>query len=310
MPSSETFTSLEGVVHVERLDGRDADPASTPCLLVEVPHGADRRAHYDALRDRLVGDLPADLHVFFHVNTDVGAWDYGRRVAERLIEARPDRSALLLRCLVPRTFIDTNRLEEAKDGLASGGLTAGLAPYVRHPDDIALLVSLHRAYVGVVERAYDWVCSAGGFALNPHTYGPRTIGVSRIDDSIVEALRAAHEPEAWASWPVRPEIDLITRTADGVRHAPSGMPDRLIEAYAAMGVGAVEGGAYTLHPATQGYRWAIRYPEQVLCLELRRDLLVERYTPFEEMLVDSARVDRLVTPLVDAIGEWLTRAGR
>ncbi len=297
-------------MHLERLDGPDADPAATPCLLVEVPHGADRRAHYDALRSRLVGDLPADLHVFFHVNTDIGAWDYGRRVAERLVEERPDRSALLVRCLVPRTFIDTNRLENAKDGLASGGLTAGVAPYVRHPDDVALLSSLHRAYVELVERAYDLVCGGGGFALNPHTYGPRTIGVARIDDSIVEALRAAHEPEAWAGWPVRPEIDLITRTAEGVRYAPEGLPERLVEAYTAMGLTAVEGGAYTLHPATQGYRWSTRYPEQVLCLELRRDLLVERYTPFDEMRVDPARVDGLVTPLVDAIGGWLARAGR
>lgn len=307
MSSTERFTSIEGVVAVERIVGPEADPAQPPSLLVEVPHGADRRAHYDALRARLVGDLPEDLHVFFHVNTDVGAWGYGRRVAERVVAARPDRSALLLRCLVPRTFIDTNRLEDAAEGLASGGLTAGVAPYVRHPDDVALLLSLHRAYVGVVERAYELVCEAGGFALNPHTYGPRTIGVARIDDSIVHALRAAHEPEAWASWPERPHIDLITRTADGTRYAPEGMPERLIEAYGAMGLSAVEGGAYTLHPSTQGYRWSTRYPDRVLCLEVRRDLLVEAYTPFEEMRVDPSRVDRIAGPLVELIAERLAR---
>lgn len=310
MPSTESFSSIEGVVHVERIHGPEADPSAAPALLVEVPHGADRRAHYDALRRRLVGELPEDLHVFFHVNTDVGAWDCGRRVAEQLVAARPERSALLLRCLIPRTFIDANRMEDAGDGLASGGLTAGLAPYVRHPDDIALLVSLHRAYVRVVERAYEHVCGAGGFALNPHTYGPRTLGVARIDDSIVDALRQAHAPEAWASWPVRPEIDLITRTAEGQRYAPAGMAERLVELYGAMGLSAVEGGAYVLHPATQGYRWATRFPDQVLCLELRRDLLVEEYTPFEEMRVDPTRVDRMAAPLVEVIGAWLTRAAR
>jgi hypothetical protein len=305
MTSVATFHTIEGVVEVEHLLGPEADPDAPPRLLVEVPHGADRRAHYDALRSRLVGDLPADLHIFFHVNTDVGAYDYGRRVAERVIEAHPSASALLLRCLVPRTFIDTNRLESTPDGLSSGGLTAGLAPYVRHPDDVALLLSLHRSYVALVERAYELVCQSGGFALNPHTYGPRTMGIARIDDTIVDALRAAHEPDAWASWPERPEVDLITRTAEGVRYAPEGMPDALIEAYTAMGLRAVEGGTYALHPATQGYRWSTRYPESVLCLELRRDLLVERYTPFEEMIADPSRVEPLVAPLVAAIAPRL-----
>src|SRR5690606_36693325 len=71
-------SSIEGVVTVELLRGAEAPPAAVPDLLVEVPHGADLRAHYDALRARLVGELPADLHCFFHINTDVGAWAYGR----------------------------------------------------------------------------------------------------------------------------------------------------------------------------------------------------------------------------------------
>lgn len=306
----EAPPSSEGIAFVERLDGPEADPSAPPSLLVEVPHGADRRAHYDALRSRLVGDLPADLHVFFHVNTDVGAWDYGRRVAERVIAARPERSALLVRCLIPRTFVDTNRVEEARDDLASGGLTAGVAPYVRDPRDIALLLELHRAYVRVVARAYEQVCEAGGFALSPHTYGPRTMGIAKIDDSIVEALRAAHEPAAWESWPVRAEIDLITRAGDGTRYAPAGMPERLLEAYRALGFEAVDGNAYTLHPSTQTWAYATRWPEQVLCLEVRRDLLVERYAPFEEMQVVPERADRVAAPLAEAIDAWLAARDR
>src|SRR5689334_15142655 len=97
------LASIEGVADVERIDGARAG-TGRPALLVEVPHGADRRAHYDALRARMVGALPDDLHVFFHVNTDVGAWQYGRRVAERVVAARPELSAVVVRCLIPRTF--------------------------------------------------------------------------------------------------------------------------------------------------------------------------------------------------------------
>lgn len=306
-----TITSIADVADVERLDGDAADPSAPPSLLVEVPHGADRRAHYDALRERLVGPLPDDLHIFFHVNTDVGAWDYGRRVAERLLAARPDRSALLVRCLVPRTFIDTNRFEGTEDDLAKSGITAGLAPYVRHPDDIALLLRLHRTYVALVERAYDLVCGSGGFALGPHTYGPRTMGIAKVDDSIVDALRSAHDPENWAKWPLRAEIDLITRTPEGLRHPPAAMVEHLLNAYRALGYETVEGGAYSLHPSTQTWRWSSRYLGQVLCLEVRRDLLVEAYTPFTEMRVLPELADRVAGPIADGIAEWLdgARAG-
>lgn len=305
--TATSLASLDGVAHVERIDGPGADPTAPPCLLVEVPHGADRRAHYDALRGRLVGDLPADLHVFFHVNTDVGAWDYGRRVAERVVAAAPGRSALAIRCLVPRTFIDTNRLEDAGEDLAKSGLTSGVAPYVRHPADLALLLDLHRSYVRLVERAVELVCGAGGFGLSPHTYGPRTMGIATIDDTIVEALRRAHEPAAWESWPVRPEIDLITRDPDGVRRAPETMTRELLDAYRALGLEAVECATYTMHPSTQAARWGTRFPDQFLCLEVRRDLLVEAYTPFEEMRVRPEAADRVAAPLAVAIDRWLTR---
>ncbi len=300
-----SLRSLPGVAHVERVDGDRADPSAPPRLLIEVPHGADERAHYDALRARMVGALPHDLHVFFHVNTDVGAWSYGRRVAERVLLADPTSSALLVRCLVPRTFVDTNRLVGEEAATASGGMTAGIAPYVNDVRDVALLVGLHRAYVGLVEEAYELVCNGGGFALSPHTYGPRTMDITQIDDQIVHALRRAHQPAVWTTWPIRAEIDLITRDAAGVRHAPSLVVERLLCEYRALGHEVVESGSYTLHPATQGMRWAIRWPEQFLSLEVRRDLLVAPpYTPFEEMRPLPALADRYAAPIADAIGEW------
>jgi hypothetical protein len=302
-----TLSSLAGVAHVERLASIDADPNAPPDLLVEVPHGADRRAHYDAVRARLVGDLPADLHVFFHANTDLGAWDYGRRVAEDVVARDASRSALLIRCLVPRTFIDTNRLADATDDLAAGGLTAGIPAYVRHPDDRALLLSMHRAYVSLAEEAYTLVCGAGGFALAPHTYGPRTMGIPRVDDDIVSLLRAAYAPEVWSSSPLRPEIDLITRDDEGVTHAPEQMIEPLLAAYRALGFEAVDSKTYTLHPSTQLARHAARHPNRVLGLEVRRDLLVERFDLLEELTVSPERVQHVALPLADAIDAWLCR---
>lgn len=293
--------SVPGVARVELLRGENAGDAA-PDLLVEVPHGAERRADYDALRARLVGDLPDDLHVFFHVNTDVGAWAYGRRVAELLLEARPHRAALLVRSEIPRTFVDCNRLADSVSGdLTKGGVTAGLAPYVRHPDDRALLLDLHRQYVEIAQQAYAAVCHGGGFALLPHTYGPVTLGIPHVDDAIVTNLREAHAPGVYETWPVRPEVDLLTVDVEGREIVAPGLTARLVEELATVGVTAVVGETYKLHPSTLGYVWGARYPGRTLSLEIRRDLLVERWEPFEEMTVDPAKVERLARPIAAAI---------
>ncbi|MBK7859442.1 MAG: hypothetical protein IPJ65_12625 [Archangiaceae bacterium] len=299
--------SIPFVADVERLDGPQADRSAPPSLLVEVPHGADQRAHYDTLRTRLVGVLPEDLHVFFHVNTDIGAYQWGRRVAERVVAADPTQSAVVIRCLVPRTFIDTNRLESTGDDLKKAGLTAGVAPYVRHPRDVELLLGLHRTYVGLTESAYGQVCGAGGFALSPHTYGPRTMAIEKIDDTIVELLKQAHEPSAWEKWPVRPEVDIISKDPEGRALAPAGMVQRLIARYREAGVTAVDSQTYTLAPAAQGSRWAAKYPDRFLCLEVRRDLLVEKYRPFEQMKVLPEAADRFAAPVAEEISAWLRK---
>jgi hypothetical protein len=295
------FEDIQGIAHVEQIGARGV----LPRLLIEVPHGADRRAHYEAWRAQLTGTLPADLHAFFHVNTDVGAWRYGRRVAERVVEARPELSALLIRCLVPRTFIDTNRVPDAPDALATGGMTPAIPPYITVDADRARLMAAHRSYVELVSRAYESVCGAGGFALSPHTYGPRTLAISKIDHEIVDALKKAHEPAALAAAPLRPEIDFITRKADGTRVAPLGIVEELTAAYAAVGLTAAESVTYKMSEATQGWRWQTTYPEQVFCLEVRRDLLVEAWTPFDEQTVAEASIERVAAPLAAAISKRL-----
>ncbi len=301
--SSFEVTVHPGIAHVERVRGAGSHERGG-ALLVEVPHGADERAHYDALRARLFGEFPEDLHEFFHSNTDVGAWQYGRRVAELLVERRPSLSVTLIRSLIPRTFIDCNRVEDA---IAAGAITAAIPPYVRSAEDVALLRSLHRAYVAIAEAAYRETCEAGGFALSPHTYGRYELPIEAIDDRIVERLRACHAPDVLATLSVRPEIDLLTRRIDGSRWAPAALVDDLLATLGASGFASSEGEVYQLAPSTQGARWAERYPTQVLVLEVRRDLLVERYEPLGPMRVDDALVTRVASPLADAIDRAMDR---
>jgi hypothetical protein len=277
--------SVEDVVDVELIRGADADGDAAPDLLVEVPHGADERRHYDALRARLVGDLPEDLHLFFHLNTDVGAYAYGRATALEWLREHPRRSALIVRSLIPRTFVDCNRLAEYRGGnLDAGALTPGIPSYVRHEADLALLMDRHRTYVDVARQAFADVCGAGGLALVPHTYGPRTLGIDVIDDDIVTKLRWACEPERHDTWPLRAEVDLLTRDGDGKLFAPEGVEAVLVARFAEIGWKAKANDTYFLHPSTLGHAWSVAYPGRVLSLEIRRDLLVERWRPFEEML--------------------------
>ncbi|MGE0709054.1 MAG: hypothetical protein AB7N76_00170 [Planctomycetota bacterium] len=299
--------SIPDVLDVELLRGAEAAPDAVPDLLVEVPHGADRRADYDGLRARLVGDLPAGLADFFHMNTDVGAWAYGRATAQALLERDPRRSALVLRSLIPRTFIDCNRPADfgGDSDLSAGGVTAGIPAYVEDPRDLELLLELHRAYVTAAAAAYERVCGRGGLALVPHTYGPRTVGIEKVDRTIVEQLRWAHEPARYETWPLRAEVDLLTRDGEGRLLAPEGIEEALFESFAAQGFSPKANDTYFLHAATLGHGWSARYPGRLVCLEVRRDLLVPEWRPFEEMTATEAGVARVVAALVGPLYDLL-----
>lgn len=301
--------SVENVAHVELLCGPHANPDAAPDLLVEVPHGADQRSHYDRLRERLRGPLPTDLHVFFHVNTDVAAWDYGRATAEALVAAAPQRSVLLVRSLIPRTFVDCNRRADYSGGrLDAGALTPGIPSYVTDDVDRELLLELHERYVDVARQAFALVCGAGGLALVPHTYGPRSLGIEAIDERIVHNLRWACAPERHDTWPLRAEIDLLTRDGDGTELAPAGLEGELIAAFAQAGLEAKANDTYFLHPSTLGHAWSVAYPGQVLSLEVRRDLLVEAWLPFEQMRAVEQQCDRVAQVLAPALERQLTRS--
>lgn len=280
-----------------------------PTLLIELPHGATRTADYEALRSRLAGSLPDNLEAFFYVNTDIGTPESAAWLVEAL--AGEGYGALVLRCLVPRTFIDCNRVVAGSvQGAVIDGLTPAVAAYIEVAEDRALLEGLHREYHALVERAYVAICGAGGLALQLHSYAPRSVGIDRIDGGIVAALRRAYEPEVYATWPERPAVDIICAGTDGTMWAAPELVAAVRAAFAAIDVAAEENATYRLHPATMGYQYARAYPGQVLCVELNRGLVADPFVPFGESPIGPAKVERMSRPLASALSGALARLGR
>lgn len=296
---SMTTTSIDGVVdvtHVRGVASAEKKGGPVPDLVIEVPHGATRRAHFDALRTQLKGDAyPDDLVDFFFVNTDVGAPETALEVAKAIVHADPRRSVSVLRCQIPRTFIDCNRIidETTKPTTSTAtGMTPGVVRYVTDAGDLALLFDRYRAYTNVVTAALEEVCQGGGLAMMLHSYAPRSVDVE-VDEKIVQRLRAAYAPDVEPTWPLRPEVDLITTTPDGVLLTDPRLVSSVKEALTSAGVDVADSKAYPLHPSSLAHRFASRWPTQCLCLELRRDLLVQQFTPFAEMTADDDKVARL-----------------
>jgi hypothetical protein len=302
MPES-AIRSLSDICDVAIHRGQCAPQDALPDLLIETPHGATRERDFDALAERLGGTYPDGLKDFFFVNTDVGSAELGERVAERAIAEDPTRTVMTLRSLVPRTFVDCNRVLDAC-AVPTEGLTPGLPPYVRHPGDVQMLVGLHATYTRMVEAALRRICGAGGMALILHTYAPRTVGV-QVDDDIVRSLHWAYSPKMLPTWPLRHEVDLITTDGDGRVLSDPALLEHVHSCFERMGITPAENAAYHLHPATSAAAHSARYPGQTLCMEVRRDLVVSEFTPFAEMSADPARIDRFAGALASAlVARW------
>jgi hypothetical protein len=307
MASHQPLSTIPGVCEVVHVRGPKAPAGTEPDVLVEVPHGATRAADFAALRAQLSGDYPDDLRDFFFVNTDVGAPEVALALAERLVARSPARAVVVLRCLIPRTFVDCNRrIDEAEKPRASaaGEVTPGLHVYVRHPDDIRLLLARYAAYRDLASSAFARVCGAGGLALMLHSYAPRSIDVP-VDERIVESLRREYEPDRIGAWPLRAEVDLIAKDPDGKLLASPRLLEAVRAEATAAGYGVALGEAYALHPVTLAHGFATRHAESTLCLELRRDLLVAEFTPFAEMRADAAKVARIGGVLAEALASVL-----
>lgn len=293
--------TVPGIADVDLLLGAAVQTVGPVDLLIEVPHGATALDDYHRLAARLQGRLPDALHDFFLVNTDVAAPELGQAVAERFVRARPDARVLLVRARVPRTFVDVNRVLDLDPGaLGAGGVTPGIPPFLDHPEDLATLHAVYRDYRGVVDAAWE-ALAPHGLAFTPHTYAPRTVGIERVDAGIVEALHAAWAPGTAETWPLRPEVDLITADPDGRVLGPEAAIATLVGGLGAAGVEVALNGSYTLHPATLAHTRATRFPGRVLCLEVRRDLLVRAWTPFAPMEADPAKVARFADPIAAAL---------
>lgn len=298
--------SIPGVVDVIEVRGDAAAADATASLLIEVPHGATRAHHFTSLRAELRGPFPDDLIDFFFVNTDVGAPEAALALARHVVKNEPHRVATVLRCQIPRTFIDCNRvIDEASRPTtsAAGGMTPGVVRYVTDESDLRLLFERYRAYRSCIEEHFQAVCGDGGTAVMLHSYAPRSVDVP-VDEKIVERLHEAYRPEVEPTWPLRPEVDLITKTPEGALLVDEKLVDEVKSAFAAGGVTVALGESYPLHPSTVAHAFASRWPRQTLCLELRRDLLVKRFTPFAEMEADDDKCARLAGLLGTGLRRW------
>ena len=282
------IASIPGVCQA-RWFGRES---AQPDLLIEVPHGATRTAHYQALHAQLRGALPEDLIAFFHVNTDAGAPEYACALAEQFVHGAPQRSALVLLCEIPRTFIDCNRvLDISPEEYKAGKVTPGLPPYIRDERDQRLLRSLHEQWVRVTDEAWN-ACGAGVMA---HTYAPRSVDVE-VDDQIIASLRRAYEDVE--RWPLRPQIDIIARDPAGAILCEP-LVRRVEAEFTAAGFETAISGTYPMHPSTLAYGRAARF--RAVCVEVRRDLLARQFTPFVEVQIDSQKAARIAAPLARAV---------
>lgn len=294
------LASIPGTCDVHHVRGARATGGID--LLLEVPHGATRARDFARLRGQLRGTFPADLQDFFFVNTDVGAPEVALAVAERFVAADPSRSALVVRCLLPRTFVDCNRMIDEGTlarASAAGEMTPGLHAWVQDPQDRSLLLRHHAAYRELAAAAFDAVCGRGGIALMVHSYAPRSIDVP-VDERIVERLRAEYAPGRLETWPERAPVDLILDAPDAVPTASMALAAAVEQAYRDEGLHVARNGSYSLHPVTTAFHFSARHPQRTLCLELRRDLIVRAFTPFAEMVADPVRVERMAAPLAAA----------
>lgn len=283
--------SVEGVVEVKHFAA-----GGKRWLFIEVPHGATRERDYWLVAHRMKSKLPHELEHFFFVNTDTGAPEGAEWLGQELSRAGID--VVVARCLIPRTFIDCNRvLGATTPGVVQHGLTPAVASYIDAPADIAWLDAQHRGYHALVGALYRGLCGeAGGRALQLHSYAPRSVQIEKTDANIVEALHEAYQPANYAKWAERPPVDLICATADGSFRAAPALNDLLVAEYAAAGIQVGVNATYHLHPITAGMAYAQQFPDRVLCIELNRGLLSDPFVPFAPNKISAAAVARLLGP--------------
>jgi len=293
-----SLESIAGVVDIHVVRGARAGAGTD--LVIEIPHGATQTLNFTSLAAKLTSPLPDALVDFFHVNTDAGAPELAEAIAARLVVEDPARSVAIVRCRIPRTFIDCNRrIDAAPAEFKAGKVTPGLMPWITTDADRELLRAAYDSYQQAVREALSPTTAI----LMLHTYAPRTVDVE-VDADIVKNLRHAYLPEVEPTWPLRPEIDVISRALDGTSYAPVDVVDTLRAALAADGITVADGATYPLHPSTVAWDHVMARPGRALCVEVRRDLLADPFEPFAQMTIGAAKVARLTAPFVTALRRW------
>jgi hypothetical protein len=295
--------SIPGILDVTVARGARAHTGAALDLVIEVPHGATATADFSAVAARLTSPLPGGLVDFFHVNTDAGAPELALAIAERFVADEPTRSAAVLRCRIPRTFIDCNRrIDASPDDFRAGKVTPGLMPWITTADDRAQLRAAYDRYVAAVREATAGLAGDGALVLL-HSYAPRTVDVE-VDLDIAASLRRAYQPDREPTWPLRPEVDVIGRELDGTSRAPAEVVEVLRAELASLGIALADSATYPLHPSTLAWEHVAARPGRALCVEVRRDLLADPFEPFAEMPIGAAKVERLAGPFARALRRW------
>lgn len=301
--TAPTLSSIPGILDATILRGAQARRDAAPDLVIEVPHGATQTADFARLAAQLTSPLPDALVDFFHVNTDAGAPELAVATAERFVAEHAGRTAWVLRCRIPRTFIDCNRrIDAAAEDFKAGKVTPGLMPWITTAEDRTLLRAAYDAYTAAVRDAIAGLGGDGALVML-HSYAPRTVDVE-VDRDIVANLRRAYQPDRAERWPLRPDVDVIGRGIDGTDHAPAAVVAALRDELAALGIAVADSATYPLHASTLAWDHVMARPGRALCVEIRRDLLADPFEPFAEMRIGAAKVARLAAPLARAIARW------
>jgi len=136
-----------------------------------------------------------------------------------------------------------------------------------------------------------------------HTYSPYSVDV-HVDDNIVASMHRAYQPDVVKTWPMRPELDVISRDTEGHDHAPTALVNALRTQIEAIDLTLGDSTTYPMHPSTMAWDHVMARPGLTLCLEVRRDLLADPFDPFVEMNIGAHKVARLATPIAAAMADW------
>ena len=216
---------------------------------------------------------------------------------------------VVLRCLIPRTLIDCNRVIDADpQAYRDGGVTPGLPSYITEDSDRQLLLERYQAYLDTATQLMETVCGRGGLALILHSYAPRSVGIASVGADIVQQLHWAYQPVVFEDWPLRPVVDFIVKDPTGVVVTDQHWLDALSQALCAQGLPQpASGETYPLHPVTTAHRFVMSYAPKVLCIEVRRDWLVGEFVPFVPLFAAPENVHPFALAIASATKQyWLS----